>query len=239
MLVAGLSLALNAPAHAQDAASSATPIRAQAGCELHVFPTVNYIGLNTGLLSGFGILGAVADLESHKDRVLTVKELMAGYLGPEIQIEELNKIGLVKTLGLTPDYRIIVEPPTPSGDEAKTNPALKAQAKAMNADMKAGKRLTASTNPCYAELLIFSVFYYKAMMYGSNLFVGTMFRNFATPGKAPIVSAGAVKNPLEQFPPRSAEMIGAAKAELREAFAKDFIEWSQKKLVKPPATVAK
>jgi hypothetical protein len=215
------------------------PVSPQGQCELHVFPTENYIGLNSGLLSGFGIVGAVVDFESHKNRVLTVKELMAGYLGPDIQMDELNKIGLVEALGLTPNYQIIVEPPTPSGDEAKADPAVKAQAKAMNATIKAGKRLTASTNPCYAELLIFNVFYHKAMMYGSNLFVGTMFRHFASPNKPPVVSAGAVKNPLENFPPKSPEMIDAAKEELREAFAKDFIEWSQKKLAKPEVVAAK
>lgn len=230
---AALAVVLPAVANAQDAVAPVS------GCELHVFPTVNYIGLNTGLLSGFGLVGAVADLESHKGRVATVKELMAGYLGPEIQLEELNKIGLVKTLGLPADTRIIVEAPTPSADEAKADPAIKAAAKAMNASMKAGNRLTASTAPCYSELLILNVFYHKAMMYGSNLFVGTMFRNFATPGKPPVVSAGAVKNPLENFPPKAPEMIDAAKAELREAFAKDFIEWSQKKLTRSPVVAAR
>jgi hypothetical protein len=229
--VTGLAMAGLTPAvaQAQEAAAQTS------GCELRVFPTVNYIGLNTGLLSGFGIVGAVADLEAHKGKVATVKDLMAGYLGPDIQMEELNKIGLVKTLGLPTDTSIIVEQPTPSHDEAKADPAVKAAAKAMNASMKAGKRLTASTATCYSELLIFNVFYHKAMMYGSNLFVGTMFRDFRAAGKPPVVSAGAVKNPLENFPPKTADMVDAAKAELRDAFSKDFVEWSQKKLVKPGA----
>lgn len=192
-----------------------------------------------GLLSGFGALGVVADMEAHKGRVATVKELMAGYLGPEIQMGELHRVGLHKTLGLDESYRVIVEQPTPSADEAKNNPGLKAAAKAMNADIKAGKRLTSSTNPCYAELLLFNIFYHKAMMYGSNLFVGTMFRDFTGRSGAPATSAGAVKNPLEVFPPKSPDMVDAAKAELRAAFAKDFTEWAAKKLVKPTRTAAK
>ncbi len=41
-----------------------------------------------------------------------------------------------------------------------------------------------------------------------------------------------VKNPLEDFPPKTPEKVEAAKLELRDAFAKDFSEYVQKK-VKP------
>jgi hypothetical protein len=201
------------------------------GCELHVWPTENYLGFNSGLLSGFGLIGAVADQAAHQGRVKSVKELMADYLGPDIQIEELNKIGLNQTLGLT-DYRILIEEPTPSHDDAKAHPEIKAKAKAMNAKIKAGQRLSDSTSACYAELFISYVMYHKAMMYGSNLFVGTMYRNFTTTDGKPIQSVGAVKNPLEHFPPKSPDVIATAQLELREAFAKDFTEWSQKKLKK-------
>ena len=217
-----------------DATTQSLPLAAPPAepvCELHVWPTVNYLGFNSGLLSGFGAIGAVADMEAHKGRVATVKELMASHLGPEIQMEELHKIGILKTLNLT-DYRIILEEPTPSHDEVKVNPELKAATKAFNARIKAGQRLTASTQPCYGELLLTFVMYHKAMMYGSNLFVGTLYRDFnAADGKVR-QSAGAVKNPLELFPPKSPETVEAAKAELRDAFSRDFVEWSQKKLLK-------
>ena len=91
------------------------------------------------------------------------------------------------------------------------------------------RRITASTNPCYAEFLLTSIFYFKAMMYGSNLLVGTHFRDFSK-GGTPVISVGAVKNPLEVFPPKSTDMIEAARAELRDAFVKDFREWADKKL---------
>ncbi|MDF8334041.1 hypothetical protein [Novosphingobium cyanobacteriorum] len=215
-----------AAAAPQDAA--AAPAADAPGCELHVFPTENYIGFNSGLLSGLGPIGAVADMDAHKGRVATVKELMKDYLGPEIQLQELEKVNYRAKLGVE-NYRVIIEPPTPSADAVKADPALKARVKALNADLKAGKRITASTNPCYAEFLLVSVFYFKAMMYGSNLLVGTQFRDFSK-GGAPMISIGAVKNPLENFPPKTPEMVEAAKAELRDAFAKDFVEWTEKKL---------
>lgn len=197
-------------------------------CELHVFPTENYIGFNSGLLTGFGPVGAVADMEAHKGKVATVKDLMKDYLGPEIQLAELEKVNYLAKLGVA-NYRVIIEPPTPSGEAVKADPALKAKIKALNADLKAGKRITSSTNPCYAEFLLVSIFYFKAMMYGSNLLVGTQFRDFSK-GGAPVISIGAVKNPLEKFPPKTADMVEPAKAELRDAFAKDFLEWTEKKL---------
>lgn len=200
-------------------------------CELHVWPTENYLGIQMGLLSGFGAIGALADMAAHDGRVATVKDLMREYLGPDIQMEELNRIGINKTLKLN-DYAIIVEEPTPFNEELKENPELKAKTDAMNAKLKSGERLTDVSKPCYAELLITHVYYLKAMLYGSNLFTGFLFRDYTSGRASPKVSKGQVKNPLEEFPPKSAEMVETAKVELRDAFAKDFVEWSQKKLKK-------
>jgi len=161
------------------------PVQTKPDCELHVFPTQNYVGFNSGLLSGLGPVGAVADMSAHKDRVASVRELMKDYLGPDIQLAELEKVNYRARLGVA-DFRVIIEPPTPSYEEVKADPALKAKIKQLNAHLKAGKRITASTNPCYAEFLLASVFYFKAMMYGSNLLVGTQFRDFSK-GGAPVI----------------------------------------------------
>lgn len=230
------------PALAQEVAAPATepqaptavvepaPAAPVARCELHVWPTENYLGVNMGLLSGFGIVGAIADLEAHKGRVATVKDLMREYLGPEVQLAELNRIGIQQTLKLA-DYAIVVEKPTPFNEDLKNNPELKASAKAMNARIKAGKRLTDSTHPCYAELVTTHIFYHKAMMYGSNLFTGWIYREFGDKPLATKTATGQVKNPLEEFPPKAEDKIEAAKAELRDAYAKDFVEYVAKKVV--------
>lgn len=227
-------VATEAPAQAAEAAATVTPVAPPATegpvCELHVWPTQNYIGINMGLLSGFGIVGAVADVAVHEGRVKTVKELMADYLGPDIQLEELNKIGLAKTLNLT-DYRIVVEEPTPFNEDLKKDPALKAKTKAMSARIKAKQRLSDSKNGCYAELITTHIFYHKAMMYGSNLFTGWIYREFGDKPIATKTAAGQVKNPLEEFPPKAADKTEAAKLELRDAYSKDFVEYVQKKVV--------
>ncbi|WP_422344364.1 hypothetical protein [Parasphingorhabdus sp.] len=199
-------------------------------CELHVWPTENYIGINTGLLSGFGIVGALADQAAHKNRVATVKDLMKDYLGPEVQMEELNKLGINETLKLD-GYKIIVQEPTPFNEDAKNDPELKAKIKAMNKTVKDKKRLTDSTAPCYAELTTTHIFYHKAMMYGSNLFTGWIYREFDG-DKQTKVGKGQVKNPLEYFPPKTEEDIEKAQIELRDAYAKDFAEYVEKKVFK-------
>lgn len=219
----------NAQDVTQDAVASVSA--AEAPCELHVWPTNNYLGFNSGLLSGFGVVGALADAAAHDGKVKTVKDLMREYLGPEVQMEELGKLGVAETLRLQ-GYRTIVEEPTPFNEDLKKDPALKAKAKAMNATVKAGKRLSDSKSNCYAELITTHIFYHKAMMYGSNLFGGWIYREFPATGKATKSAPGAVKNPLEDFPAKTEDKVESAKLELRDAYSKDFLEYVDKKIFK-------
>lgn len=239
VLAAALAAAMITPAQAQDAApvaqdaAPAAPDSA-AQCELHVWPTHNYIGINTGLLSGFGLVGAVADAAVHEKKVKSVKELMADYLGPDVQMEELNKLGITETLKLS-GYKIILEEPTPFNEDLKKDPELKAKTKAMNARLKAKQRLSDSKATCYAELITTHIFYHKAMMYGSNLFTGWIYREFGDKPFATKTATGHVKNPLEDFPAKTEDKVPAAQAELRDAFSKNFAEYVQKKVLGAPA----
>lgn len=219
-----------ADASAAVPAADAPAAAPAAECELHVWPTENYLGVNMGLLSGFGLVGALADQEVHKDKVQTVKDLMRDYLGPQVQLEELNRIGLLKTLKLPDNYAVIVHEPTPFNEDVKKDPALKAKVKELNATIKAGKRLTPSQNKCYAELITTHIFYHKAMMYGSNLFTGWNYRNFGDKMVLKKPATGQVKNPLEHFPPKDTAAVETAKVELRDAYSKDFVEYVDKKI---------
>jgi hypothetical protein len=230
--VAAASL-VTAPAFGQNETAPAADAPAAVPapeCELHVWPTENYLGVSMGLLSGFGVVGVLADQAASKNKVQTVKDLMREYLGPEVQMEELNRIGLLKTLKLPENYKIIIEEPTPFNEDLKKDPALKAEVKELNATIKAGKRLTNSQSKCYAELITTHIFYHKAMMYGSNLFTGWQYRNFGDKMLLKKGAAGQVKNPLEYFPPKTTEDVDKAKVELRDAYSKDFIEYVDKKV---------
>lgn len=228
---------VGSPVAAQDAAApvpASAPVQpaaasADQACELHVWPTHNYLGMSTGLLIGFGAVGGLLEGAAQEGRTRTVKDLMRDYLGPEVQLAELNRIGLLQSLKLPASYRVVIEEPTPWNEDVKRDPALKARVKEMNKVLKDGRRLTASQSPCYVELLTTMVFYHKAMMYGSNLFTGWVYRDFRDKPIVQIYAAGAVKNPLEAFPPKTSEQVAAAQAELRNAFVKDYNEWLAKK----------
>ena len=89
----------------------------------------------------------------------------------------------------------------------------------------------ADTAPCYAELFTTHIFYHKAMMYGSNLFTGWIYRDFDGDTQTK-VGKGQVKNPLEYFPPKTEDIIDEAKLELRDAYSKNFPEYVEKKVFK-------
>ena len=220
---------------AQDAVPAPEPVAeptVEKRCELHVWPTENYIGVKMGLLSGFGIAGALLDAEGNKDEVKSVKDLMRDYLGPKVQMEQLEALDYLTKLGLSADdYEVILQGPTPFYEEIKKDKAKKAELKAFNKRMKGKQRLTDSDKDCYAELVTTHIFYHKAMMYGSNLFTGWHYREFDG-AKVVATGKGQVKNPLEEFPPKEAEMIPAAQEELRDAYSKDFTEWTEKKLTR-------
>lgn len=220
-----------AEAAAEALAAASTEVAAEPKpCELHVWPTENYLGVKMGLFSGFGLIGAAIDQAGHAKGVRTVKDLMRDYLGPQVQLSELDRLEYIKMLRLDPaKYEVIVQDPTPWNEDLKDNPQLKAKVKETNRKLKSGERLTDSKNSCYAELVTTHIFYHKAMMYGSNLFTGWVFREYDG-ARITRDGRGQVKNPLEHFPPKDETMIEAAQIELRDAYSKDFAEYVEKKV---------
>jgi hypothetical protein len=192
-------------ARAQESAATATP-----ECELRVFPTLEGQALTTGLLAGFGVIGAVADAAANKDRNISEAEYLKEALGPRLQIEALKSIDLVKELKLQPS-QIIFE--TPIADRKVTT--------------KATNRLSNSTAPCYAELIVTQNFYTKKAIYGRSLNNRFIFKDF-TGGKtkAKLVK-GRGGNGLSNFPPKTTDETEAAETELREVFSKNFLEYAK------------
>lgn len=205
--------------------------RAQtAPCELHIWPTENYEGQHAGGMAMFGLIGAMIDHEANKGKVATVKDLMRDYLAPDAQIDALRGADVAGTLGLT-GYTIVVEPAVPSDAAAKADPAIKAALRTMDAKLRKGERLSAATTPCYAELVGGDLLYAKKPMWGTNLFAKWTFRDFGRDGAAkPRSFPGQVKNPLAVFPARTTDQAEAAKADLRDAYAKGFAEYVAKKV---------
>ncbi len=179
-------------------------------CELHVFPTLEGQAMTTGWLSGFGVVGAIADAASNKNRNISEAEYLKEALGPQMQIDALNSINLVEALKLPPS-QIIYE--TPIADRKITT--------------KAATRLSASKAPCYVELVITQNFYTKKAIYGRSLNNRFIVKDFRTGKDKAALVKGRGGNGLEHFPPKTTDETEAAETELREVFVKNFLEYAK------------
>ncbi|KQM41842.1 MULTISPECIES: hypothetical protein [unclassified Sphingomonas] len=200
-------------------------------CELHIWPSETYRGMKMSGLGMFGgALGGVIDQAANKGRVATITDRMHDDLSPEAQVEALRAADAAGMLGLT-GYTIVVEPAVPSDAAAKADPAVGQALRTMQASLKAGRRLSDATTPCYAELVGGELFYVRKPLVGTNLFAKWTFRDFGRDGGVkPRSFPGQVKNPLAIFPAKMPDQVDAATADLRDAYARGFAEYVAKKV---------
>lgn len=194
------------------AAQTATEVQTAAApeCELHVFPTLEGQAQTTGWLSGFGVIGAMADASKNADRNASEGQYLKEALGPRLQVQALQSIDLVAALKLPPS-RVIFE--APIADRRVTT--------------KATKRLTDSTAPCYFELIVTQNFYTKRAIYGRSLNNRFIFKDFRGGRTTARLVKGRGGNGLTHFPPKTTDETEAAEQDLRDAFTKNFLEFAR------------
>lgn len=206
-------------APAQAAPAVPTPVAAVAptppeaappACELHIFPTLEGQAMTSTMLSGFGIIGAIADAAANKDRNVSETEYLKEALGPRLQIQALKSVNVVDSLHLPPS-QIIYE--TPIADRDITT--------------KATNRLSSSTASCYYELIVTQNLYAKRPMYGRSLNNRFIFKDFHNGQSKAKLIKGRGGNGLSKFPPKTTDETEAAETDLREAFAKNFEEFAK------------
>jgi hypothetical protein len=193
-------------------------------------PTRNFIAINTTLLSGFGVVGALADMSTHADKVKSVKEQMAEILTPDAQMAQLQKADVAVTVKFPADTKVVIAPLLPDPQLAKTDAAEKAKVDAMKATDKAGKRLSEASATCYGELVVTHVFYQKAAMYGTRVFTGFKLRDFRNGVPKPKVASGQVQHHAAAFPAERLEKMDEAKAALLDTFSQNLGKWSKENL---------
>jgi hypothetical protein len=195
------------------ASAQETPVAspaAEPGCELHVFPSLEGKAMTTGWLSGFGVIGAVADAAKNKNRNISEAEYLKEALGPRLQVQALKGIDLPAQLKLPPS-KIVYE--TAIADR--------------NITTKAATRLSSSTAPCYAELIVTQNFYTKKAIYGRSLNNRFIFKDFRTGKDKAALVKGRGGNGLSAFPPKTTDETEAAETDLRTAFSKNFVEFAK------------
>lgn len=204
--VAAAAILATALCGVQSAAAQDAP-----ACELHVFPTLEGQAQTTGWLSGFGVIGAVADAAKNKDRNVSEAEYLKEALGPRLQIQALKSVDMVAALHLPAGTAISWE--TPIADRKIST--------------KATTRLTSSTAPCYAELLVTQNFYTKRAIYGRSLNNRFIFKDFRGGRTETKMIKGRGGNGLSHFPPKTTDETEAAEQDLRDAFSKNFTEFAK------------
>lgn len=165
--------------------------------------------MTSTMLSGFGIVGAIADAAANKDRNVSETEYLKEALGPRLQIQALKTVDVLGALHL-PAAQIIYE--LPIADR--------------NITTKATNRLSSSTAPCYYELIVTQNLYEKKPIYGRSLNNRFIFKDFHGGLSVAKLVKGRGGNALSKFPPKTTDETEAAEADLRSAFAKDFKEFA-------------
>ncbi|HEX8444929.1 MAG TPA: hypothetical protein VF631_14920 [Allosphingosinicella sp.] len=210
LAIAAAVLGTAASAQMQEAAVPSTAASAASECELHVWPAERFNAMTTGWLSGFGVVGAVADAAGNADKNKDNRTQIAAALDSQGQVDALTSMNLVELLKAKPS-RIVVH------SEALDRKTIN----------KIDTRRAQSTSPCYAELIVADVFYHKAAIYGRSLKTLFMYRNFGTSEKKPAIYKAWGGNGLKLFPPKDGEDVQAANSELVSVFKANFEEFAK------------
>ena len=194
----------------EDAAAAMESVTAPT-CELRVFPTLEGQAQTTSMLSGFGMIGAIADAAKNKNRNISEGEYLKEALGPEFQKRALQSIDLVAELNLPEGTAIMFEEPIED----------------RGISTKSKTRLTNSNAPCYAELLVTQNLYQKKAIYGRSLNNRFIFKDFRDGLTETNMVKGRGGNGLSHFPPKTTDETEAAEADLLQAFTANFLEYSK------------
>lgn len=169
-------------------------------CELHVWPARATNSVTAGVLSNFGPIGAYADLESNRDATLHDQLALIETLTPPIQAQTMVSVDLPQLLGLG-QVRLIFQ----GGNfEPRSVP-------------KQRSRMSQSTAPCYAELIVSLNEFRKSAVRGRSLKTQLTFKDFRG-GRVRIVTANEA-SAVRNFPAQTPEQAAQARQGISDAFA--------------------
>jgi hypothetical protein len=200
-----------APAGAQEGAPSSP----SAPCEIHVWPAPELKAVTQGWVWNHTVNQA---FDPAKGGVARPK-----VLAPEAQGALLGTLDLPRLFGAAP-AEVVVHP------EPLTYAAASAPV-----------RQSASTSPCYSELIVRQIFYDEAPMAGKSLRSLLVYRRF---GSAPEVQSSFstwAETSLSTFPAQTAAEAQAADAELLQAYRNNVSGFAvyERTPRKPPKTPRK
>lgn len=178
---------------------SAPALAADPPCELHVWPAHANSAVTSGILSNLGVVGAYADYRSNRDATLRDQAALIETLTLPQQAQAIIAVDLPHLLGMG-QVRLIFQ-------TANYDP---------RAAPKQRSRMSESTTPCYAELIVSQNEFRNSAVRGASLKSELTFKDFRS-GRLRITTAGTASR-LSHFPAHMPDEDAQAKQDISDAF---------------------
>lgn len=202
-------------------------------CELHIFPTLDYINSSPEYARPPGTYGSglLGDFIGQKQKSGSGKFIPSGLdqmktlLTPEIQVQEIKANGILDLLKLPSDTKIVVEAPLPSEDQAKSDPSFAPYYAQYTKALKKSVAISTSTAACYRELRVVYASLSKGL--GSLKFSTSFtYRTFDQSHSETHIYDGERSVPKpEHFPALLDDQMGEAGTDIRRAFTQILKDW--------------
>ena len=203
------TLAAAAAPLADGATQTVEPTAAEAGCELHVWPSERFQAHTQGWLAGVGLLGALADAVAQTDDNAAARTRLGAALDSSGQARALAALDLGRLLSL-PGHEVVRHDQPVASDDVR--------ARARHAD---------SASPCYAELIVTRITFQQPAFSERSLRVAFLFRDFGDAASPGWTFSGRAGNELGVWPPQHPTEAPYAEAELVEVFQQDFADFAR------------
>lgn len=197
-----------APEPTSAAPAAAAPAAPVPACELHVWPAARVTAVTQGVGAGFGLVGALVDAAAHADQNKRDTAFITGTLDAKAQAQVLRELDLPTKLNLPPSQVIIHD----EGVETKSDDK---------------QRLSNSTTPCYAELVVRNLSYFQNVVYKGQMRTFLEVRRFDGP-TLKTTFRDSKHEDLEVKLPKEGEDTGPATDALITAFRGDVAFFSNK-----------
>ena len=193
---------------ASSSLAQGTPRTEGVTCELHVWPAARVTAITNGAGAMFGLVGGLIDAASHADQNKRDKAFITAALDPSAQARALREMDLPKTLNL-PQGAVITHDEGIELSGQKTG------------------RLTASSAPCYYDVVISQLLYVKTATTKGKMRAFILVRG-ANGTNQTIDYKDSANHALDVKLPKEGEDASSASLALIAAFKADVAEFSTK-----------
>jgi hypothetical protein len=206
--VPALALALGSSAALAQSEAQVAPAAPAPTCELHVWPAARVSAVTQGAGSSFGLIGALVDAAAHSDQNKRDTAFITSTLDSAAQARALKEMNLPAALNL-PAANVITH------DEG------------IELNSETTGRLAQSSAPCYYDVVIRQLFYFKSATTKGKMRTFILVRG--ANGSAKVINyKDSANHALDVKLPKEGEDATDASRALIDAFKADVAQFSEK-----------